>query len=229
MPHAQGEAIAKADAKHIATPAARNLPSSMPTTVVNRPGSEQKMMVSLPRAALSNVTLESKSLDDPVTRDQLERLAKMARWEGSTFSCFMDANTCFLGTCCPCVMLCYLGLDAYDNGDSKSYFCIRDCCFSTLIGNWLCPYNMCLCPHCIFPCYLGHILGRFRHKYNLPRLPEGDIFKVNNACMFADEIQMITPCCCPCTLCLMYRTMKKFSNVSQFDETYRLTYVRKMQ
>mmetsp|Transcript_4702 Transcript_4702/g.6994 ORF Transcript_4702/g.6994 Transcript_4702/m.6994 type:complete len:229 (-) Transcript_4702:125-811(-) len=151
------------------------------------------------------------SLLDP--DDDLD-ITERNQWVGKQFSCFDDMNSCLLGTCCaPCVLF-VVGRDAYEHGGTSP----NDCCFDCIAAFFLsqsiicfspCACTVMFCPHYCNACYQGHILARFRHKYNLPPLPFGkSMCGSPSEHFFPDCCQMAFPCTGPCTLCLMCRQMR---------------------
>jgi len=114
--------------------------------------------------------------------------------------------------------------------------CLSDALISCALGLKFPLCTACCCPRYFGPCFFGHILGRFRKKYNLPSLRLGRECHPTrpSPCYFPDCCQMFwslnprsielnimflhTFRCGPCTVCLMYRQMK-FQSRNQFAQS----------
>eukprot|EP00472_Partenskyella_glossopodia_P009586 CAMPEP_0197522476 /NCGR_PEP_ID=MMETSP1318-20131121/7618_1 /TAXON_ID=552666 /ORGANISM="Partenskyella glossopodia, Strain RCC365" /LENGTH=187 /DNA_ID=CAMNT_0043074873 /DNA_START=96 /DNA_END=659 /DNA_ORIENTATION=- len=133
---------------------------------------------------------------------------KEPAWNGTTYSCFDDMCICCYGCWCGLCAYCEVGCDAYDHtGDSQGDFVVG-CIISVCLSAYCWPCTLCCCPDkCIF-CFNGLLLGRYRNKYGLPKLPEGEYWcKGSGTYFFSDCCQMFY-CCGRCTVCLMYKTSK---------------------
>ncbi|GAB5356521.1 hypothetical protein AAMO2058_000296800 [Amorphochlora amoebiformis] len=137
-------------------------------------------------------------------------------WVGDTFSCFDNMGVCCFGFWCGPCMWCEVAADAYNNGVTSTPTCIQDHFISIgLTSMFKCAY--CLCPRYFGPVFRGHVLVRFRQKYNLAPLNFGSSLSCwNEGFMgqycFPDCWQMV--CCGPCTICLMYRQMTAHNRVA---------------
>jgi len=144
-----------------------------------------------------------------------------SQWLADTLDCTDDLQTCIFGTCCAPCMFAEVGMDAYDYGGVSKWSCLSDCLIASILNAKFKPCTLLCCPQYCGPCFKGHILGRFRKKYNLPSL------KFGNDCHFKRcESQYCFPDCCqmfwcgPCTLCLMYRQMKLQQHRALTEEPY---------
>mmetsp|Transcript_1293 Transcript_1293/g.1801 ORF Transcript_1293/g.1801 Transcript_1293/m.1801 type:complete len:249 (-) Transcript_1293:204-950(-) len=137
-------------------------------------------------------------------------LANNNQWVATTCSCFDEPLICCYGCCCGLCMFCELGFDVYDDIGNEGWHFLPNLCGSCILSYPYCAICTCICcPQYYSCCFQGHILARFRNKYNLPTLPEGEGFSGPRGSQwcFADCVQML-PCWGSCTLCLMYRQRK---------------------
>uniref|UniRef100_A0A7S3YL27 Uncharacterized protein n=1 Tax=Lotharella globosa TaxID=91324 RepID=A0A7S3YL27_9EUKA len=70
-------------------------------------------------------------------------------------------------------MFAEVGMDAYDYGGDNKWLCMSDTLIAMALNFKFCLCALCCCPRYYGPCFKGHILGRFRKKYNLPSLQCG--------------------------------------------------------
>ncbi|GAB5359173.1 hypothetical protein AAMO2058_000522100 [Amorphochlora amoebiformis] len=170
---------------------------------------------------------------EEVKRDFHGSNTRVNEWMGTTWSCFSDWCSCCYGTWCfPC-MLCEVSCDAYDHSHESPSRCFFDCCVAYWLTVYCCPCTALICPQFnlsgFCSCFLGHVLSRFRNKYDLPPLPEGECGCYNKWC-FPDCCQT---CCLvwPCTVCLMYRQMKRMDYRGTNKRPYQLefAYLKKEQ
>mmetsp|Transcript_2736 Transcript_2736/g.4179 ORF Transcript_2736/g.4179 Transcript_2736/m.4179 type:complete len:194 (-) Transcript_2736:236-817(-) len=102
-------------------------------------------------------------------------LANNNQWVGKTCSCFDEPLVCIYGSCCGLCMFCELGCDVYDDIGSEGWHFAPNFCGSCILSYPYCAICTCICcPQYYSCCFQGHILARFRNKYNLPTLREGE-------------------------------------------------------
>uniref|UniRef100_A0A7S2TND0 Uncharacterized protein n=1 Tax=Lotharella oceanica TaxID=641309 RepID=A0A7S2TND0_9EUKA len=144
-----------------------------------------------------------------------------SQWVGDTCDCTEDIGTCVYGFCCSPCMFLEVGMDAYDYGGDLKWTCLSDTLISLALNCKFQPCTLVCCPRYGECCFKGHVLGRFRKKYNLPSLKCGrdwHIKSMEGPWCFPDCCQMTF--CFPCTLCLMYRQMNAQGNTAMTNEPY---------
>mmetsp|Transcript_31400 Transcript_31400/g.76608 ORF Transcript_31400/g.76608 Transcript_31400/m.76608 type:complete len:240 (-) Transcript_31400:210-929(-) len=219
--------------------------SSCQTTLEVPPGAElfacgscgQTLTIETPQAQVVEVKAEAVYVGEapdpgllhPSYPDGSEHAALLPEqniWMANTYSCCEEPLVCCYGTCCSLCMVCEIGLDVYEHVDEKNWEFCRDLCIAFVLSYYCGPCAVICCPQYCSICFNGHLLARFRNKYDMPLLPEGKgiIGTKGNLWCFADCWQML-PCCGPCTLCLMYRQMKHLHNESANQRPYNLQFI----
>jgi len=117
---------------------------------------------------------------NPYAIEPTSALISYNSWAGETLSCCDSPGSICYGVCCTMCMYCEVGCDAYDHGgETGCDFCIQ-LPFVGCASTFCFPCTLICCPQYMIWCWQGHLLGRFRNKYNLPKLQFGE--SNNNCC-----------------------------------------------